>query len=64
MNGLLITGSKSEAALVEGTYDQWAVIPGKNDIVLLRNYFVYNCTNHEDVRSNMNIELIFILIMM
>ncbi len=52
MNSLLETGSKSEAALVESTYDQWANIPGEFDIALLRNYFVYNCTNHEDVSLN------------
>lgn len=49
MNSLLIAGSKQEAALMPETYDQWANIPGIYDVALVRNYYLYNCTNYEDV---------------
>jgi len=37
--------------LVPETYDQWAVVPGEYDVDILRNTFVFNCTNYEDVSS-------------
>jgi hypothetical protein len=53
MDGILVSGSKKAAALVPDTYDQWGNVPGEYDIAFVRNYYLFHCTNHEDVRMNL-----------
>ena len=49
MNALIAYGAEEGAALTAATESNWRGIPGDNNILVTRNFFLYNCTNHEDV---------------
>ena len=49
MHDLTIFGAKQSAALTKKNEPMWRGIPGQYDIAILRNTYVYNVTNYEDV---------------
>jgi hypothetical protein len=49
LNALIAYGAEKGAALTADTEDNWNGIPGAHDILVTRNFYLYNCTNHEDV---------------
>ena len=49
IKSLTEAGVKDGAGLKESTKDNWTAIPGKNDVKLLRHFYLYDCINYEDV---------------
>lgn len=41
--------AKFATALKQSNFDSWSKVPGKLDIMVYRNYFLYNCNNTEQI---------------
>eukprot|EP00347_Sterkiella_histriomuscorum_P022889 403336776 len=52
IDSLVVSQSKDQAALGPDNMDQWKGIPGKFDIQLNRNTYLYNVVNRDDVIFN------------
>ena len=42
-------GAKDAAALTKANADNWQGIPGKHDLLVLKNTHVYSCNNTDEV---------------
>lgn len=49
IDSLVVSQSKDQAALGSDNMDQWKGIPGKFDIQLNRNTYLFNAVNRDDV---------------
>ena len=44
--------AKTATTLKGSNFDAWKNIPGNNNIMVLRDYYLYNCSNIEDMYFN------------
>eukprot|EP00826_Nyctotherus_ovalis_P028809 TRINITY_DN22713_c0_g1_i1.p1 TRINITY_DN22713_c0_g1~~TRINITY_DN22713_c0_g1_i1.p1 ORF type:complete len:161 (-),score=44.12 TRINITY_DN22713_c0_g1_i1:7-489(-) len=49
MNAAVLLQSAEYAILDEDDYDFWAVIPGRTQMADIKSYYLFNCTNPEEV---------------
>jgi len=49
MNSAILFESAEYAILDEEDHDFWAIIPGRTEMTNIKSYYIYNCTNPEEV---------------